>query len=64
MRVTHQNVTQLLLSMPYGGSWSIDSKKDDLEQLAVDLNVPAIDYARLGLLFLQNGKWNKSRHSR
>lgn len=65
MRATHQHVTQLLqneiwnpLGMPYGGSWSIDSKQDDLEQMAVGLNVPAIDYARFGLMFLQNGVWD------
>ncbi len=64
MRATHQNITQLLqseiwdpLGMLYGGSWSIDSKEDNLEQMAVGLNVPAIDYARFGLLYLQNGTW-------
>ena len=43
VRATHQNVTQLLqseiwdpLGMLYGGSWSIDSKEDDLEQWRLD----------------------------
>lgn len=68
IRATHQSATQLLqnelwnpLGMQYGGSWSIDSKKDNLEQLAVGINVPAIDYAKFGLLFLHKGKWNNKQ---
>ncbi len=68
MRATHQNVTQLLqneiwepLGMPYGGSWSIDSKEDDFEQMAVGLNAPPIDYARFGLLYLQDGSWGNKQ---
>ncbi|MEM9103115.1 MAG: serine hydrolase [Pseudomonadota bacterium] len=65
---THKSATQLLqqelwnpLGMEYGGSWSIDSKKDNLEQLAVGINVPAIEYAKFGLLFLNNGKWDNKQ---
>lgn len=65
VRATHQTATQLLqnelwnpLGMQYGGSWSIDSEKDDLEQLAVGINTPAINYAKFGLLFLHEGKWD------
>ena len=70
MRATHQNVTQLLqneiwepLGMPYGGSWSIDSKEDDFEQMAVGLNAPPIDYARFGLLYLQDGSWGNKQNN-
>lgn len=68
MRATNQSVTQLLqneilepLGAEYGGSWSIDSKKDDLEQLAIGINVPARDYAKFGLLFLHEGKWDNKQ---
>lgn len=64
IRATHQTATQLLqseiwdqLGMPYGGSWSIDSDKDDLEQLAVGINTSPINYAKFGLLFLHKGKY-------
>jgi CubicO group peptidase (beta-lactamase class C family) len=63
-RATHHNAIYLLqhelwdsLGMQYGGSWSIDSKDDNLEQMAVGINTPAISYAKFGLLYLQNGKW-------
>jgi len=68
IRATQRNATQLLqnglwdpLGMQYGGSWTIDSEKDALEQLAFGISATALDYAKFGLLFLHEGKWNNKQ---
>lgn len=45
------------LGMEYDASWSLD-KKDGVEKTFCCLNSVAIDYAKLGRLFLNNGNWN------
>ena len=40
------------------GNWSIDSDGDGLEIAYVLLNARAIDFAKFGHLFLNNGNWN------
>jgi len=44
--------------MEYPATWSIDSDQDDLELMFVLLNARAIDFAKFGRLFLNNGNWN------
>jgi CubicO group peptidase (beta-lactamase class C family) len=46
------------LGMEYDASWSIDHKNDGLEKTFCCLNAVAIDYAKIGRLFQNNGNWN------
>jgi CubicO group peptidase (beta-lactamase class C family) len=64
-RTTHRPVAEYLqekiwqpLGMEYPASWSLDSKSDDFEKMESGLNARAIDFAKLGQLFLDNGRWN------
>ncbi len=64
-RVTGENVTQYTqdklwqpMGMEYPASWSLDSTADGLEKTNSALNARAIDFARIGLLFLNQGRWN------
>ncbi len=64
-RTTGKPVTQYLqeklwtpLGMEYGGSWSLDSNKSGFEKMETGINAPAIDFAKFGRLFLNQGKWN------
>ncbi len=63
--LSDKSITQYLqekiwqpLQMEYDASWSIDRKNDGLEKAFCCLNARAKDYAKLGRLMLQNGKWN------
>ena len=42
-------------------TWSIDSERSGFEKMESGLNARPVDYARFGLLFLHNGKWNGKR---
>lgn len=42
----------------YPASWSLDSESSGFEKMESGINARAIDYARFGLIFLHNGKWN------
>ncbi len=46
------------LQMEYDGSWSIDRKKNGLEKTFCCLNARAIDFAKIGRLYLNKGEWN------
>ena len=46
------------LGMEFPASWSLDSETTAFEKMESGLNGRAIDFARFGLLFLHNGKWN------
>jgi CubicO group peptidase (beta-lactamase class C family) len=46
------------LGMEYPASWSLDSKSDGFEKMESGLNARAIDFAKLGQLFLDDGRWN------
>lgn len=46
------------LGMQYPASWSIDREKNGLEKTYCCINAPAIDYAKIGRLYLQQGNWN------
>jgi CubicO group peptidase (beta-lactamase class C family) len=64
-RTTHRSVSQYLqekiwqpLGMEYPASWSLDSKQSGFEKMAMGLNARAIDFAKFGQLYLDNGLWN------
>lgn len=46
------------LGMEYDATWSIDSKKSGLEKAFCCINARAIDFAKFGMLYYNNGKWN------
>src|SRR5690606_8044980 len=46
------------LQMEYDASWSIDRKKNGLEKTFCCINARARDYAKIGRLYLNKGKWN------
>jgi len=46
------------LEMEFDASWSLDRKKNGLEKTFCCLNARARDFAKIGRLYLNNGKWN------
>jgi CubicO group peptidase (beta-lactamase class C family) len=46
------------LQMEYDGSWSIDKKKNGTEKTFCCVNARARDFAKIGRLYLNKGKWN------
>jgi CubicO group peptidase (beta-lactamase class C family) len=63
-RTTGMTVTNYLqtriwdkLGMEFGGSWSTDSKSSDFEKMETGVNARAIDFAKFGVLFLDDGFW-------
>ncbi|MBX2998733.1 MAG: serine hydrolase [Caldilineaceae bacterium] len=42
----------------FPASWSMDSETSGFEKMESGVNARAIDYARFGLIFLHNGRWN------
>ena len=46
------------LGMEFDASWSVDSKKSKTEKAFCCINGRAIDYAKLGRLYTNEGKWN------
>lgn len=67
-RTTHMPVAQYLqekiwepLGMEYPASWSLDSEESGFEATLCCLNGRAIDFAKFGRLFLNNGNWNSSQ---
>ena len=46
------------IGMEYDASWSIDSKKNDLEKTFCCINSRARDFAKIGRLYLNKGNWN------
>src|SRR5215467_5512225 len=64
-RVTGETVAQFTqdtlwkpMGMEYPASWSLDSTADGFEKTNSALNAHAIDFARFGILFLNQGRWN------
>ena len=43
------------LGMEFDGSWSLDSEESGFEKMEAGLNARAIDYAKFGRLYLNNG---------
>jgi CubicO group peptidase (beta-lactamase class C family) len=63
-RTTHRTLSDYLqekiwkpIGMEYSALWSVDSEEDGFELSHVALNARAIDFAKFGELFLNNGKW-------
>ena len=63
-RTTGMSVTEYLqtriwnkLGMEFSGSWSTDSKASDFEKMETGVNARAIDFAKFGVLFLNDGRW-------
>lgn len=46
------------LQMEYDGSWSLDKKKNGKEKAFCCINARARDFAKIGRLYLNKGKWN------
>ena len=46
------------LEMEYKASWSLDRKENGLEKTFCCINARARDYAKIGRLYLNKGKWN------
>ena len=64
-RATHRTLAEYLqekiwkpIGMEYPALWSIDSERDGLEMAFVLLNARAIDFAKFGRLYLNDGNWN------
>jgi len=45
------------LGMEFSGSWSLDSEESGFEKMEAGVNARAIDFAKLGRLYLENGNW-------
>ncbi len=63
-RATGKPVTEYLqeklwtpLGMEFGGSWSVDSEASRLEVASCCINAHAIDFAKFGRLYLNQGNW-------
>ena len=64
-RTTHRPPSQYLqekiwepIGMEYPATWSIDSDRDDFELTPILLNARAIDLAKFGRLYLNDGNWD------
>lgn len=64
-RTTHRPPSQYLqekiwkpIGMEYPATWSIDSDEDGFEVTPILLNARAIDLAKFGRLYLNNGNWD------
>ena len=60
MSVTEYTQTRLWdpIGMEFSGAWALDSEASGFEKMEAGLNARAIDYAKLGRLFLEDGNWN------
>jgi CubicO group peptidase (beta-lactamase class C family) len=63
-RTTREQPSQYLqekiwkpIGMEYPATWSIDSERDNFELTPILLNARAIDLAKFGRLYLNNGNW-------
>jgi CubicO group peptidase (beta-lactamase class C family) len=64
-RTTRRHVAQYLeekiwkpLGMEAPGSWSLDSERSGFEKMESGINGRAIDFAKFGRLYLNEGNWN------
>jgi CubicO group peptidase (beta-lactamase class C family) len=46
------------LGMEFDGAWTLDSQASGFEKMEAGLNARAIDFAKLGRLFLHEGRWD------
>ena len=63
MSVTEFTQTRLWsrIGMEFDGQWTLDSEQSGFEKMEAGLNARAVDFAKLGSLFLNGGDWNGSR---
>jgi CubicO group peptidase (beta-lactamase class C family) len=47
--------------MEFPGSWSLDSEESGFEKMESGINARAIDFAKLGRLYLKGGSWGDHR---
>ena len=45
------------IGMEYDGSWSMDSEESGFEKMETGVNATAVDFAKFGRLYLENGNW-------
>ena len=64
-RATGRPVTEYMqeklwnpIGSEFDGSWSLDSQASGFEKMEAGINARAIDFAKLGRLYLQGGAWN------
>ena len=64
-RTTGMSITALTqsrlwdpLGMEFDGAWTLDSEASGFEKMEAGLNARAIDFAKLGRLFLREGDWD------
>jgi CubicO group peptidase (beta-lactamase class C family) len=67
-RVTDMPVAEYLerrlwkpLGAEYVASWSLDSERSGFEKMESGLNARAVDFVKLGVLYLQRGEWDGRR---
>jgi CubicO group peptidase (beta-lactamase class C family) len=46
------------LGMEFGGSWTLDSAATHFEMMSCGINAHAIDFAKFGRLYLNQGNWD------
>ena len=46
------------LGMEFDGAWTLDSDASGFEKMEAGLNARAVDFAKLGRLFLREGSWD------
>ena len=46
------------IGMEFDGSWSLDSETSGFEKMESGINARAIDFAKFGRLYLNNGNWD------
>jgi CubicO group peptidase (beta-lactamase class C family) len=46
------------IGMEFGGSWSLDSEEAGFEKMESGLNARAVDFVKLGRLYLNGGNWD------
>lgn len=63
MSVTEYTQTRLWdrLGMEFDGAWTLDSRDSGFEKMEAGLNARAVDFAKLGSLFLHEGRWRGSQ---
>jgi CubicO group peptidase (beta-lactamase class C family) len=49
------------LGMEFEGSWSLDSDASGFEKMETGVNARAIDFAKLGVLYLNGGRWHDTQ---
>ncbi len=49
------------LGAEFDASWSLDSQKSGFEKMESGINVRAIDFAKIGSMVLNQGKWNNEQ---